>query len=339
MTVSVSKARRRWLETATWSLILGAACASLSAQQLPIGSVSTLDATVTGASSIADDRAQLRVSGSVVAKDHVAYVQLYRGGSVKVCATSGVHLTDGVPATTEAPPATAPASDTPSQSAPAGTASVQPPLTLPPLMVALDRGAMEIRMAAVPGDIVMTPDLRFTFSGDGQLDLHIRVTRNGDTCVENRVAGLSGHPELRVGSLFGTETYNVLPGQHVLFEGASLREVVDNESSPCGCPEPSANPPARETAELFTRKPAKSSSAQAEDQHPFPAEVSQGLAPPPPVPQAPPGITHTQIAVPLVYPPPSADTQANQDAAPKPPPPARKSGVFRSIGRFFKRIF
>jgi hypothetical protein len=334
--MALATARRGWLKAATGPLILGSACIAVCAQQLPIGSVSTLDATVTGASSIANDRAQLGISGTVVAKDHVAYVQLYRGGSVKVCATSGVHLTDGVPAAAEAPPA-APASTAPAATPAAQPQPAQPPLALPPLMVALDRGAMEIRMASVSGDIVMTPDLRFTFSGDGQLDLHIRVTRNGDTCVENRVAGLAGHPELRVGSLFGSETYNVLPGQHVLFEGGSLREVVDNESSPCGCPETPVTPPA--AAATTVKSPAKSSPAQAEAQHPFPAAVSQGLAPPPPVPQAPPGEIHTQIAATLSYPPPASAVQTTPDPAPKPPPPAKKSGFFHSLGRFFKHLF
>ena len=32
--------------------------------------------------------------------------------------------------------------------------------------------------------------------------------------------------------------YELAPDQHVLFEHGSLREVVDHETSPCGCPEP-----------------------------------------------------------------------------------------------------
>ena len=55
-------------------------------------------------------------------------------------------------------------------------------------MLALDRGAIEVQMAATVNDIVMTPDLRFGMHGEGPLDLRIRVTKNGDTCVENRGA-------------------------------------------------------------------------------------------------------------------------------------------------------
>jgi len=332
-------ARRQWLRTGAGMLIGAAAATVAGAQQMPIGSVSTLDATVTGASSVANDRAQLGMNGTVVAKDHVAYVQLYRGGSVKVCATSDVHLTAGVPekAAAAAAPALTPAGSTPAET----TAEAAPPLPLPPLMVGLDRGAMELRMAAVPGDIVMTPDLRFSFSGEGQLDVQIRVTRNGDTCVENRVAGLTGHPELRVGSLFGSETYNVLPGQHVLFEGGSLREVVDNESSPCGCPEAAVKPPSEVAVAVAKDAPKPPATQAAAVQHPFPADVSQGLAPPPPVPQAPPRVTHTQVATTLVYDSETASAQPKKDAAARPPAPptAEKKGLFHSIGRFFKRIF
>jgi hypothetical protein len=326
--MALAKARR-WLGAGTGLLMLVPPCVAARAQT-PIGTVSTLDATVTGASPMGNDRALLGMNGTVVAKDHVAYVQLFRGGSVKVCATSGVHLTSGVPA---AGGAAAAAKATVSGSA---APEAAPPLAPAPLMVALDRGAMELRMAAVPGDIVMTPDLRLSFSGEGSLDVHIRVTRNGDTCVENRVAGLGGHPELRAGSLFGSETYAVLPGQHVLFEGGSLREVVDNESSPCGCPEAPVKVP-----EAAAPNAAKAPAAQAEVQHPFPAAVSQGLAPAPPVPQAPPGVTHTQVATTLVYDPAAADAQAKRDAAAKPPAaaPPEKKGFFHSLGRFFRRLF
>jgi hypothetical protein len=214
-------------------------------------------------------------------------------------------------------------------------------------MLALDRGALELRMNAIPSDVLMTPDLRIAFTQAGPLDLRIRVTRNGDTCVENRVIGTEAHPALRVGSLFGDGTYDVLPGQHVLFERANLHEVVDNESSPCGCPAPVPQP-STQLGQISLRPGEKTSSTQAEAQHPFPAAVSQGLAPPPEVPQAPPGVTHSQVATTLVY-----AGEAPKATEPKPPMPApaattpsapakpaqQKTGFFHSIGRFFKRIF
>jgi len=286
----------------------------LSGAQMPIGSVSTLDATVTGASSVANDRAQIATSGTVVASDHAAYVQLFRGGSVKVCATSAVHLTAG---------AVAPAAG-------AGAETAAP--VHPPLMVALDRGAIEVHTSANASDILMTPDLRIGFSEAGPLDLRIRVGRNGDTCVENRVTGVLTHPTLRVASLFGDDSYDVLPGQHVLFERANLHEVVDNESSPCGCPEPAAKPaPAAETSAF----PRKSAAPPAAVRNPFPADVSQGLAPPPPAKPAPPQTSPTPVATPLVY---TGDAPAVA-AKSAPSDPGPKRGFFRSIGRFFRRLF
>lgn len=210
--------------------------------------------------------------------------------------------------------------------------------SLPPLMLALDRGAVELRMSAISNDILMTPDLRFEFSAPGQLDLRVRVARNGDTCVENRVAGLSEHPTLRVSSLFGSDTYDVLPGQHVLFEHANLHEVVDNESSPCGCPEQAAVPDIPTVPDIagISLKPGdKTSSTQAATLHPFPAAVSQGLAPPPEVPQAEPGVTHTQVAATLVYSGEAADGAAKKTPA----APAPKPGFFHAVGRFFKKLF
>lgn len=322
---AVSK-RLRWV-----GIWLATACGPALWSQTPIGSVSMADADVNGASSIANDRAELAGNSTVTAKDHVAYVQLVRGGSVSVCATSGVHLTAGIPAAQSSEAiATAPGTPMPSG--------------LPPLMVALDRGALELHTDAIASDVVMTPDLHIGFSEGGPLDLRIRVTRNGDTCVENRVTGLTTHPSLHVGSLFGSDSYDVLPGQHVLFEGGNLHEVVDNETSPCGCPAPVLPAPVGEIS-LTGGDKTPTPSQKAEVQHPFPAAVSQGLAPPPPVPQAPPGVVHAQVATTLVYPDP-ADKPVQPPAGEAAvavqtptPPAAKKRGFGHSIGHFFKRLF
>ena len=363
--MALNTARRGWVG-AVMLAVAAAVAFRVAAAQMPIGSVSTVDATVYGASSEANDRAQLGKNGTVIAKGHAAFVQLLRGGSVKVCATSGVHLTAGTPAaapeaaatsgtgtgatgataasdsgtaaavTSSSDPGVSPADQATPAAATTGAWAANKP---PPLMVAMDRGAMELRMGAVPGDEVITPDLRVSFTGDGQLDVRIRVGNNGDTCIENRVAGWSGHPGLAVGSLFGTDTYNVMPGQHVLFEGGNLREVVDNESSPCGCPEEAVKPPPPALGDISLKKSAKVTGDQAAVQHPFPADVSQGLAPPPPVPQAPPQVTHTQVATTLVYNGGGApDAAAKKDDSPT-TPPEQKKGFFHSVGRFFKRVF
>ena len=153
------------------------------AQQQSIGTVGMQDATVAGALEVTNGRAILVGNSTVTARDHTAEVELSRGGTVRVCATSGLHVTAG-------------------RSADGAT-------TLP-LMLALDRGAIEVQTAVTTRDVVTTPDLRFTMRDDGPLDLQLRVTRNGDTCVENRG---TKSPVLNVVDQFGEATYELRAGQ------------------------------------------------------------------------------------------------------------------------------
>jgi hypothetical protein len=294
---------------------------SMAQAQQSIGTVGVQDATVAGALEVSNGRAILVGNSTVTARDHVAEIALNRGGMVKVCATSGLHLTAGKSA----------------EGAGQG-----------PLMLALDRGAIEVQMAATTRDVVMTPDLRFTMRGDGPLDLQLRVTRNGDTCVENRGAQA---PVLNVADQFGEAAYELRAGQHVLFEHGSLKEVVDHESSSCGCP-PEAT---MSVADALLHPVAPGDVATAEkpaaEQHPFPAAVSAGLAPPSAVPQAPAGAEHTQVSAALssggdadslAEPAPTGKAPASMPAppvaaAPQAAPPKRD--LAHAIGRFFKHIF
>jgi hypothetical protein len=310
--------------------MLVAMCGMVQAQQ-PIGTVGVQDATVAGALEVTNGRAVLVGNTTVTARDHAADVTLSRGGAVHVCATSGLHLTVGKTTTSAMP-----------------------------LMLALDRGAIEVQMVATTSDVVMTPDLRFTMRGDGPLDLRLRVTRNGDTCVENRGAKA---PVLNVADQFGEATYELRAEQHVLFEHGSLKEVVDHESSACGCPpEPVVSVA---DAGVTSATPAAVGSAVAQsaaEQHPFPAAVSAGLAPAAPVPQAPAGAVHAQVSTTLSYgagggggsnsdaadsasgPPsttavPAASPVVTTAQVPAPAPAPAPRDIAHSIGRFFKRLF
>jgi hypothetical protein len=219
-------------------------------------------------------------------------------------------------------------------------------------MLALDRGAIEVQMAATTRDVVMTPDLRFTMRGDGPLDLQLRVTRNGDTCVENR-GGKA--PLLNVADQFGEATYELQAGQHVLFEHGSLKEVVDHESSACGCPpEPTMSVA---DALLHPGTPGDTGPGEkpAAEEHPFPAAVSAGLAPAAAVPPTPAGAVHTQVTAALssgdsvdgATAPKGTATAATNTPAPTAaaaaaaPPQAAppKHDLVHVVGRFFKRVF
>ncbi len=287
--------------------MLGSGLAHAQAGGPPLGSVATSDATVVAPAAAPILASQGRVpvvSGSVVTANpgHNADVTLTRGGSVLVCQTSGLHVAGSIPG---------------------------------PLLLALDRGAMEIRMKSLGDDSVMTPDLRFTMPGGGVLDLRIRVSFNGDTCVENR-----GHkaPTLKLTDAFGDTSYEVKPGQHVLFEHGSLREVVDRESTPCGCPPTEPSGVSVAEAMLYGgQTKTKSSPQQTEAAHPFPAAVSEGLAAPAPIPpEQPAGGTHVQVATALNYDP-------NEPLPADPALPAAPTTPHRSpLSAFFggiKRIF
>ena len=317
--------------------------------QQSIGTVGVQDATVSGSLEVTNGRTVLVGSTSITAKDHTADVTLSRGGEVRVCATSGLNVTVGK----------------------SGGAKQ-------PLMLALDRGAVEVQMPAISSDVVMTPDLRFATRVDGPLDLHLRVTTNGDTCVENRG---SGAPTLNVSDQFGEATYELRAGQHVLFEHGSLKEVVDHESSPCGCPPvPVVSVADAGTTSTNPAAPGDVVAAkQLVEQHPFPAAVSQGLAPAPPVPQAPAGLAHAQVTTTLAYGTETATKPSSGSAenagttnaggtagasalgstsgsassisapqpaagtvraeAPPPPPAPSSKDIAHRIGRFFRRLF
>ncbi len=284
-------------------LALAALSSSAAAQQV-MGTVATHDALVTGGLEVHGESARLLSNASITAYDHTASIALDRGGEALVCATSQFHLLHSG----------------------AGRA----------LLFGLDRGALELHTRSDAQDVLLTPDIRFTIESPGQLDLRLRVTANGDTCVDN--AGTAA-PVLLLNDAFSSASYRLLPGQHVLFEHGSLREVVDHEQSPCGCP-PSA-PPVQLTADAT---PAERAAAL----NPFPVAASEGLAPIAPANNnAPAGEKHTQITTTFTYaegqpaPPstvaPPAPAQTTTTAPPPTPPGAQD--LVHLVGHFFHKIF
>jgi hypothetical protein len=268
------------------SLLLAFALAApVSAQQL-IGYVNTRDANVTGATDVLDGHVVLTGSVGVTAKDHTAPITLSRGGTVNVCQTSVVHLTESREMTVAAP-----------------------------LLFSLDHGAVEIQMTAAASDSIMTPDLRFTVRNAGPLDLRLRVARNGDTCVENRGPGA---PTLAVSDPFGESMYEVPAGRHVLFEHGSLHEVVDHETTPCGCPDEKG----MSVADALLSQPSAAPKPAPPDTPPQPTIVAPPLeqlpaqlpAPPAAVivqaPAAAPAVTPPAVQPPAAVPPPVAHIPA-----------------------------
>src|SRR5215472_16321808 len=222
----------------TFALVLTISSAAHAQQPAAasMGTVPTRDALVTGGLEVHGDSARLLTNASITAYDHSADISLARGGEVLVCATSQFHLLHS------------------------GTENS--------LLFGLDRGAIELHTDSSPQDVILTPDICFTLEHPGHYDLRLRVTPNGDTCVENR--GTTA-PVLTLADPFTGSSYRLIPGQHVLFEHGSLHEVVDNERSPCGCP-PAPPPPTQQGAAAPNPNPSQPTSpSPPAAEHPFPA--------------------------------------------------------------------
>jgi hypothetical protein len=270
-------------------------------------------AKVTGALEVSQGKAIIGASGSVTSGSQTTEVVLPHRGVLRVCATTTVKL----------------AADS---SVPAGE--------VPGLLMALDHGAVEASFATGQNsDILLTPDFRILISGSGALEVKVRLGQHGDTCVDNAGAPSdrssppgwkagANAPYVLVSSVFEGGAYRVQPGQRVMFEHGSLREVVDNEKEPCGCP-----PPPEPQSNEF---PLAQSEGLAPLPKPAPATPNQSSAPP-------------QVIEPLVYKSADYAAQPAADATPaagaganpaaNPPVAKKKPGFFSKIGRFFKRIF
>jgi hypothetical protein len=309
---------------------------SLLAQQ-PIGRTSATEVQVSGAVDISHGEMLLGNGSQITAGEQAVKIALQRGGSLRLCSISSVHLAKDR------------SIDDPASSA---------------LMMALDRGAIEANyVVGKYSDVLLTPDLRILISGPGQANLSIRVNAKGDTCVDNNGADA---PYVTVTSQLEGGAYRVMPDQRVNFQHGSLSEVVDHEPEPCGCPAmpvtsvaSTGNTGASPTA---PGKPVGGPSSTPADTA-FPIAESEGLAPPPTpsAPVVPAGQTHAEVTVPLTYngenpaaatpavapapatppPPVTPDPQPTPqpEIASAPPPSANNNGVFHRIGRFFSRIF
>jgi hypothetical protein len=297
--------------------------APLLAAQQPIGRTSATEVQVSGAVDISHGETMLGNGSAITAGKQAVKITLERGGELRLCSTSTVHLSKD--------------------------RSIEDPGSSA-LMMALDRGAIEANYdVGKYSDVLLTPDLRILISGPGQAQLSIRVNTKGDTCVDNHGPGA---PYITVSSQLEGGAYRVLPDQRVNFEHGSLSEVVDHEPEPCGCP------PMPVTSVASASGGPSSTPADTA----FPIAESEGLASPPPPPTAPAvpaGETHAQVTVPLTYngekpaavpaAAPASSPPAPAPAAPAapptpppeaaPPPPTSQGGFFHRIGHFFSRIF
>src|SRR5580698_7350488 len=274
-------------------LLLSAACSSpyiARAQQKPIAYVPTEGVTVSGSLEVANGKATIGNNGSITAGDTTANITLARGGELRLCASTTIHLT----------------TDTSVAPAAGGDFTA--------LMISLDRGALEASYKTGSySDVLLTPDLRILVSGPGEADLKMRVNQKGDTCIDNHG---DNAPYVTVTSQFEGGIYRVKPNQRVLFDHGSLQQVVDNEAEACGCPTAASVSVASNNG-----KPVGGPSSTPADTA-FPLAESEGLKPPPPPPTqpvVPAGTPHAQVEVPLTYDGAAPNTPTAAPAATPPP--------------------
>lgn len=243
-----------------------------TASQQVIGRITSQEVRVSGAVELHQGEVLLGNGSTVTAADQAVNVALTRGGSLRLCSTTSLHLSRD--------------------------RSVEDPQNTS-LMMALDRGALEANYSVGKySDVLLTPDLRILVSGPGQADLSIRVNTQGDTCIDNRGANA---PYVVASSQLEGGLYRVMPGQRVLFEHGSLRDVVDREPEPCGCPAAPALSIASSDAKA--KGPVGGPSSTSADTA-FPLAESEGLAQPPAAPTkpvVPAGQPHAEVTVPLTY--------------------------------------
>jgi len=257
-------------------------------------------ASVTGALEVGGGRASITTSGTITAGTRTTEVLLPRRGSLLVCASTSVKL----------------AADS---SVPAGE--------IPGLLMAIDRGALEMSFATVQNaDTLLTPDFRIVIAGPGSSEVKVRLGQDGDTCVDNPGANA---PYVVVSSIFDGGVYRVQPGQRVMFERGSLQSVVDQEKEPCGCP-----PEASET------KGNEFPLAQSMGLAPTPAPADSAKLTPPADALVYKSADHAPQTVELPKPAPAqAPATSNGASKAKPKPAAGKPGFFHKLGRFFRRVF
>ncbi len=304
---------------------------------------------MSGAVEVRNGEMLLGNGSAITAGDQAVNIALTRGGQLRICSTTAVHLSHDQ--------------------------SIQDQSSTA-LMMALDRGALEANYdTGKYSDVLLTPDLRILISGPGHADFKIRVNAKGDTCIDNHGANA---PYITVSSQIDGGLYRIQPNQHVTLEHGSLHDVVDTETEPCGCPSMTVSVAENGSTSPHPAAPGQAvggpSSTPADTA--FPLAESEGLAPAPGLPTEPvakQGEVHAQVTVPLAYssntatpsvsgnygrpsaeqpaaavsqptipvrPTPSSDATAVSPAPPAPPKPeTMHPSIFHRIGRFFSKVF
>ena len=213
------------------------------------------------------------------------------------------------------------------------------------VMLGMSTGSLETHFTLdTSADSVLTPDFRILLPGPGEFHYAVSADSYGNTCVRT----LNGNTaSVIVAELMGDRTYQVKPGDQLLFHSGRLDKVEAGVPLDCGCPPPTpammraSNPttPIISDANL----PASMRLAQPEEQaRPLPqaADVSglRSTGPPPaqivlsvigpetsPLPASRPDEVHIQVDAPLIF--HASDVAANRPQ----PAPTREAGHLQLV--------
>ena len=298
-------------------LVLGMCCTAEAQQTL--GELFATDARVKGAVVLAGSGTSVLSGSSIAAGAQTATLKLERGGNLLVC--SGTNL------------------------------SVNASQNGRELLFSLNSGNLEMNYPlGAAADTLLTPDLRLLLPGPGTVHIAVKVTPQGDTCVQSLPWNVAS---IVISETMGDATYQVKPDEAVFFKGGHLSEAAATKQN-CGCPisQPApptqvarAAPPPPPHAETKPTQPAPQPTPMDQNVH---VAVSAPLIfraddPAPDLTQtvATLKLEHNQPLQldPVVLPPPNT-----QKARTEPQPPVvaqkeQKHGFFSKVGAFFATIF
>src|SRR6516164_5359607 len=306
MTISLHNSLFRWLAGALLT------AASTAAAQQNVGDLFASDASVKGSIVLANSGTKVMSGSSIAAGEQIATLKLERGGNMLICPKTSLAVTT-------------------SQNG-------------RQLMLSMNTGNVEMDYPiGSASDNLLTPDFRLLLPGPGRLHLAVRVSANGDTCVQSLASNSSS---VVVSEGMGEESYQVKPNEAVIFNLGHISGAMPTHES-CGCPKPP------------------------------PTEVARVMPPPPPPPAEPPPTSppdpeaHIVVDAPFIYrasdpvdltenvahlrleskpmgfepavlpPPASAKSEkASKTATASTSKPApQKQSFFSKVGAFFAAIF
>jgi hypothetical protein len=302
----------------------------------PIGELYATDASVKGSVVLAGSGTSVLSGSSIQAGAQAATLKLDRGGNLFVC--EGTKLTIN-------------ASQSGRQ-----------------LLLSLNTGNVELNYPlGTEADTLLTPDLQLLMPGPGTVHLAVRVSPDGDTCVQSLP---SNGAAIVVSETMGDATYQVKPDEAVLFKGGHLKQASPTKQN-CGCPKvvatqvaKSAPPPAPQPP---STQPANTSAGAILPQTAQPTAAQTLAAAPPPEQHlsvdAPfifhgndemPDLRQNVVMLkldntkvvnlePTVLPPPSGKKKAppapTSQAQTVQTTPTQSHGFFSKVGAFFGSIF